>query len=139
ASSPSAGLLMWGVPSAPTTELPDLDPVRRVAPGLVRLVVAALALFAGECHADANVRGHFSSTSLGSKKRGRTEKNPRPQARGEPKNSAQARSGDTHRRHAEGSDNRPDPWSRLGGRRSTLAASTKAHSVGAPIRLMWRP
>src|SRR5512132_1457915 len=71
---------MWGVPAAPTAELPDLDPVRRVPPGLVRLVVAALALLAGECHANSNIRGHVSSTSLRCRRLlcDRTEKNPRP-------------------------------------------------------------
>ena len=54
-------LLATKTPTAPTAELPDLDPVRRVAPGLVRLVVAALALLTGERYADANVRGHVSS------------------------------------------------------------------------------
>src|SRR5262249_40618226 len=89
ASSPLAGLLMWGMAAAPAAEFAQLDPVRRVPPGLVRLIVAALALLAGEGHADSNVRGHFSSTSLRCRQLlcGRTEKNPRPQARGGPKNS----------------------------------------------------
>src|SRR5262249_61684484 len=54
-SSPLAGLLMWGVPAAPAAVLAQLDAIRRIAPRLVRFVVAALALLASEGHANSNV------------------------------------------------------------------------------------
>ena len=50
-----ASLLVRGVAAAPAAVLAHLDPVRRVPPRLVRLVVAALALLASEGHADSHV------------------------------------------------------------------------------------
>jgi hypothetical protein len=44
--------------SAPPAVLGELDPVRRVALGFVRLIVAALALLASERHEDSDTCGH---------------------------------------------------------------------------------
>ena len=50
-----AGLLVRGVAAAPAAVLAQLDPVRRVPPRLVGLVVAALALLASERHRDSDI------------------------------------------------------------------------------------
>jgi hypothetical protein len=76
---------MCGVPAAPTTVLPDLDPVRRIPPGLVRLIVAALALLTGERYADSNVRGHVSSTYFGAEYAAGQKKTPGPRPEVRPK------------------------------------------------------
>jgi hypothetical protein len=56
---------MWGVAPTPPAVLAKLDAVRRVAPGLVGLVVASLALLAGEGDSDSNVSaGHSSLSAL---------------------------------------------------------------------------
>ena len=47
--------LCGGVVAAPAAELAQLDPVRRVAPGLVGLVIAPLAVFASQRHRDADI------------------------------------------------------------------------------------
>src|SRR5204863_5906010 len=57
----SACLLMSGVVPAPAAVLAQLDSIRRVSPRLVRLIVAALALFAGKRHGDTDLSAsHFS-------------------------------------------------------------------------------
>jgi hypothetical protein len=57
----SASLLMRSVAAAPAAEFAQLDPVRAIAPGLVGLVVAALAVFACKRHRDAHLSAsHFS-------------------------------------------------------------------------------
>ncbi len=50
-----ARLLVRGVLAAPAAVLAHLDPVRRVSPRLVRLVVAPFALLAGEGYCDSDV------------------------------------------------------------------------------------
>ena len=87
ASWPSglARLLVRRVLAAPAAELAQLDPVRRVAPRLVGLVVASLAVFASHRHRDADISAsHFSLDYL----RAITRKNPGPRHEAEPKNSA---------------------------------------------------
>ena len=60
----ASGSPCGGVPAAPVAVLAHLDSVRRIAPRLVRLVVAALALLAGERHADSNFPGPCLSSLL---------------------------------------------------------------------------
>ena len=56
----SAGLLVRGVPAAPVAVLAQLEPVGSVAARLVALVVASLALLAGERHSDSDFSaGHW--------------------------------------------------------------------------------
>ena len=56
----SAGLLMRGVPAAPVTVLAQLEPIGSVATRLVALVVASLALLAGERDGDSDFSaGHW--------------------------------------------------------------------------------
>ena len=57
-----ARFLVRSVVTAPAAELAHLDPVRIVAPVLVRLVVAALALLASERYRDSNVSASHLST-----------------------------------------------------------------------------
>ena len=52
------GLLVRRVPAAPSTELPELDAVRRVPPALHCLVVPTLALLASHRHGDALAGRH---------------------------------------------------------------------------------
>src|SRR5262249_44494241 len=58
---PLAGLPVRGVTAAPAAVLLELDPVRRVPLGLLRLVVPPLALGAGERDSDSDSSGHLSS------------------------------------------------------------------------------
>jgi hypothetical protein len=45
---------------APAAELPQLDTIRRIAPGLIGLVIAAFAVFASQGHRDADISAsHF--------------------------------------------------------------------------------
>ena len=70
------GLLVRRVVAAPAAELAQLDAVRRVAPRLVRLVVAPLAFFASQRHRDADISAsHVSSFTYG---RPFTKENPGP-------------------------------------------------------------
>jgi hypothetical protein len=60
------GLLVRRVVTAPAAELAQLDTIRRVAPGLVGLVVAPLAFLASQRHRDADISAsHFSSFAYG--------------------------------------------------------------------------
>jgi hypothetical protein len=53
------------VATAPATELAHLDPVRIVAPVLVRLVIAPLAVFASERNRDSDVSAsHLTSERM---------------------------------------------------------------------------
>src|SRR5207245_1589746 len=54
-----AGLPVRGVPAAPAAVLLELDPVRRVPLGLLRLIVPPLAVRAGERDCDSDSGGHF--------------------------------------------------------------------------------
>ena len=63
--SPLARLLVRGVVAAPAAELAQLDPVRRVTPRLVGLIVPPLAVFASQRHRDADISAsHFSLDSV---------------------------------------------------------------------------
>ena len=55
---------MHCVPLAPAAVLLELDPVRGVPLGLLRLVVPPLALRAGERDCDSDSSGHFSVSNL---------------------------------------------------------------------------
>jgi hypothetical protein len=46
--------------TAPAAELAHLDPVRRVSPGLVRLVIPSLAVFASQSHRNADISASHS-------------------------------------------------------------------------------
>jgi hypothetical protein len=41
--------------ATPATELAQLDAIRRVAPGLIGLVIPSLAVFASQGHRDADI------------------------------------------------------------------------------------
>jgi hypothetical protein len=76
---------MRRVLAAPATELAQLNPIRRVAPRLVCLVIASLAVFASHRYRDADISAsHFSLDYL----RAITRKNPGPRHEADSKNSA---------------------------------------------------
>src|ERR687888_335332 len=52
---------MRSMTPAPATELAHLDPIRVVAPVLVRLIVAPLAVLAGERHCNSDVSASHPS------------------------------------------------------------------------------
>ena len=74
---PLAGFLVRRVAPAPAAVLAQLDPVRRVPARLVGLVVAPLALLAGERHSDAHISAAMSPRFIGAAGY-RGQKNPRP-------------------------------------------------------------
>src|SRR5215218_6623017 len=87
-----AGLAVPGVPPAPLAVLAKRDAIRVVALGLIRLVVPALALLAGEGHSDPDVSaGHLTACSESRGER-RAKENPAP-ARGRTKRIALSRGG----------------------------------------------
>jgi hypothetical protein len=55
---------MGRVMTAPAAELAHLDPVRRISPRLVGLVIPALALFASQGHRDADISASHASPSF---------------------------------------------------------------------------
>ena len=57
------GLLVGRVVATPAAELAHLDPVRRVAPRLVGLVIPSLAVFASQRHRDADISASHASPS----------------------------------------------------------------------------
>jgi len=65
---PSPSLPMRRVATAPAAVLPELDPVGRVPLGLLRLIVAPLALGASQRDRYSNSGGHFFSVSVVTKK-----------------------------------------------------------------------
>src|SRR5262245_34615274 len=79
-----ARLLVRGVLAAPATEFAHLDPVGRVPPRLVGLVVAPFAVFASQRHCDADISAsHLSLDCF----RAVTNENPGPRHEAEGKDS----------------------------------------------------
>jgi hypothetical protein len=55
---------MWRVLAAPTAVLAHLDPIRIVALGLLGLIVAPLAVLAGERYRDSDISASHGSSAF---------------------------------------------------------------------------
>ena len=87
-----ARLLVRRVLAAPVAEFAQLDPVRRVPPRLVGLVIAPFAVFASQRHCDADISASHSNLDCSARLlRAFTRQNPGPRREAEPRIASRGR------------------------------------------------